>query len=218
MHINIFKNIRSASDAHNLIATLKSLSEEHLQSFDSLLMIDGTEFNNLSYILSSTNNDFIFENWFKYQNENGLYGLAHAKSGSVNVEKLTFCEYLQFVFIHNSLWLCLREDTSYDVFVDGSCVLSHVKSYDVLTLRGVNFLKLDTSENRFLLCADMKDMKHGIFSPSSLDKFKKYFGKVVEKLGYSGDLDGITMSDLSQFYYEVQNCIFFNGKFKYLEI
>lgn len=218
MKMSVFKNIRSKDDLGSFLGVIKSYSDEHLVGLDKLLIIEDGLFDETRYLLSTAFKNFVHSNWFMFKQGN-FYGLAKSRVCSTKLDIVIPANYISFSIFHENVWVAMRDNSTYDLYIYGKCVLSGILSYDVLHIEDcIRFVQIDTSDSRYLICCDEKNLSTGVFIPSSSEAFKNYFVDKICKLGYSGELDMYSVSSLFQLYYEIQNCIFCNGNFKYLEV
>ena len=218
MNISAFKTIRTQKELRNTISLIHGIADEHGTNVGNLLKVVGTEFEDLTYTISTCRAGFIHTNWFTSREESGV-GLVKAMACSDKLIKVTDAVYSQFITFHQNCWLGVCADTTYDLLLFDKVVLRNILSYDVLQLSDyLVFVQLDTEDARYLICCNAIDLNKGIFIPTSIENFQDWFYNQVGQLGYSGKLDDYPISSLIQLYYEVQNCIFQNGNYVALEV
>lgn len=218
MKLDAFHNVHTIDEMKNRLALVHSASVERNVPFESMLKVEGTDYNDLSYVSSSSKDGFIRSHYFYYTDkETGLHGFCELQSSKKELIELSKPIYNQLISIHPNLWLCLREDLNYDVNVNGRVILSGVQNYDVLDLgECVKFLQLDYCGKTSLICLDMWDNISGVYCMKSREDFDEWFKTVVAKRGYEGKLDNLYISQLFQIYFEVINTIFSVSNFKSL--
>lgn len=220
MKIDIFKSIHTDDDINNTIGILHAMSKEQGVSIDKMLEVENTEYNKLRYVTSNMRMGVVHTNFFQYKdNDSDLLGLCSAKGGSTNLEKWADPLYVSLVCIHNNIWLGLRQDSMFDLYVDKQKVLDGFKSYDILQLEPIfTFLQIDTVDYRSLICCDNSLVYDGCYSPTGLDDFLTWYEKNVITRGYEGGLDNLQVSKVFSVYYEVQNCIFSVRNYKTIDL
>lgn len=217
MKLSAFEHLVTYKGLADSLAFLKAYSEEHMIPFTKTLEIEGFETEKLTYLLSSVRNDILVQNFFEYSRDS-LKGLYYGKSASTDLHKLTEPNYVKFIFLHNRVWLCLKPDATYDLFVNEQFVTDGIVNYDDLDLCGyVHFVQLDFNDHKSLIVCEGFDAINGIYLPKSKSDFCRYFSGLVETKGYEGKFDSLRLSEVFQIYYEVRNCIFESSKFKPLK-
>lgn len=216
MDISAFYSVHTIEDMHNRLSLLQTVAEEHRTTYESMLLVHGTDFNELSYALSSSKNGFVTSHYFTYKDKDtGFVGLCEMPVATKRLAVLAKPIYNQLITVHPLLWLGIRADGLYDVLQSGVVLASDIISYDVLAMgESIQFLQLDSDTGTSLICLDMWNNVSGVAPISSKDEFKEWFEFVVMKRGYEGNLDNLLVSGLFQMYFEVINTIFEVSKFK----
>ena len=220
MNINVFKSVLTIEDMKSRLGLLQEFAREHEVSYDKMLSVQGTDYLDLTYALSSSRNGFVISHYFTYRNsDKNLVGICEMPIVSRRLKALTQPVYNKLITIHPLLWLGIRADGLYDVILVGKIIANDVISYDVLALgESIQFLQLDSDTGTSLICLDMWNCISGVIPISSKEKFKEWFELIITKRGYEGKLDDLSISYLFQIYFEVINTIFVVSKFKPLEI
>lgn len=210
MNIETFSKVRTSKDMENHLQLLHSVADEHGTDFSHMLRVEGTDFPNLSYVLSVTTKGYISSHFFSYTDEEtGLFGLCEYSFRKRSLEKVCNPLYNQLISTHPALWLGFRDGLYYDVLLSGVVVLEGVQSYDVLHLGDCfSFLQLDYEDKTSLICLDLQDVAKGYHIVESRDDFENWFRRSVAKRGYEGVLDMLSVSELFGTYFEVINTIF----------
>lgn len=214
MKLEAFEHILTYKDLVNKLNFMRAVAEEHSVPFESMLKIDGYEDIGLSYMLSSIRNNSVVQNFFEYS-RGSLKGLYYMKSVTKSLCKMTEPIYTSFIHLHNRAWLCLKPDSTYDLWVNEQFVTDDIIGYDSLDLCGyVYFIQLDFHNSRGLICCDNLDAMEGVFIPKNKREFIKYFNDLLYSRGYEGKFDEMKLSDIFQVFYEVCNCIFESSTYK----
>lgn len=215
MKLESFYNVHTVEDMKKRLSLMHSVYEDRQISSDNMFKIDGTEYNNLRYVMSSSKNGYIQSHYFTYTNEaTGLVGVCELPSCKKSLIKWCEPKYNNLMSVHTNLWLCLREDLMYDALQGKNVVLSEIQSYDVLALgESLQFLQLEHHGKTSLICLDMWDNINGVHCVKSMEDFDNWFRKIVSKRGYEGKLDNLYVSQLFEVYYEVINSIFMVSDF-----
>lgn len=213
-------NVRTLDDMKNCLSLVHSMSEEHRIPYGDMLTIVNTRYNDLRYVLSSSRDGYIKSHYFIYSDKDTkLCGVCELPVGKKELIELCKPNYNKLTNIHPILWMCLREDLTYDILLKGGVVLSNIQNYDVLSLgESIQFLQLDYDGKTSLICLDMWDNVNGVYCIKSKDDFEQWFKTIVTKRGYEGRLDNLSISGLFQIYFEVINTIFTVSIFEPLEI
>lgn len=218
MKIETFKKIISYKDLKNFNELLQGMCAEHDISFEDICLVTDSKYENTRYMFSTVNNDLVHTNWFSYGVDENHLGLLRQVGGGTKLVSYIPCDYSKYIILANECWLCLKQDSYYDLYCYGNKILTNIVSYDVISLGDVlTCIQLDTTRNRFLVCNEVPNLNSGVYLPKSKKDFIEYFKNIVAKTGYQGMLDDVPLSAIMQFYYEVLNCIFSVGKFRSLE-
>lgn len=214
MKLEAFEHILTYKDLVNKLNFMRAVAEERSVPFENMLKIDGYENIGLSYMLSSIRNNSVVQNFFKYS-RGSLKGLYYMKSVTKSLCKMTEPIYTSFIHLHNRAWLCLKSDSTYDLWVNEQFVTDDVIGYDSLDLCGyVYFIQLNFHNSKGLICCDNLDAMDGVFIPKNKREFIKYFNDLLYSRGYEGKFDEMKLSDIFQVFYEVCNCIFESSTYK----
>lgn len=215
MRLDAFSKVHTVEDMKNHLELLYSVSQEHNIEYLDMLKVQGTEFQDLTYILSSAKGNYISTHFFMDTDElTGLHGLLEYSMTKRVLKKLCDSIYNKLVSVHPLVWLGLRSDLTYDVISNGVVILSGVQSYDLLRLgESFLFLQLDYGDKTSLICLDTFDVTQGIYIVQSREDFDNWFKSKVVKRGYEGELDMVLISELFGTYFEVINTIFSIGNF-----
>jgi hypothetical protein len=180
------------------------------------LHIDNTNLQ-LSFATQRDNGD-IHTLWFLNESKDKqLAGLYYMHSGSSVVVRYTEPIYKKLTFIHELMWLGRKADGRFDVFLNGKKVSDSIISYDMLTLGNeLKLIQLNDSENVYLVLAVMTDLYKGLYIPRDLSDFIQWYEEFIHKFGYQGYLDDVYVSDIFKVQNEVQQCIFFQQRYKIL--
>lgn len=214
MKLDVFEHTVTYNDLINKLNFMRAVAEERSVPFENMLKIDGYENIGLSYMLSSIRNNSVVQNFFSYS-RGSLKGLYAMKSATRSLCKITEPIYTSFIHLHNRAWLCLKPDSTYDLWVNEQFVTDGIIGYDSLDLCGyVHFVQLNFHNAKGLVCCDSLDAVDGVFIPKNKREFTKYFNDLLYSRGYEGKFDEMTLSGIFQIFYEVRNCIFESSTYK----
>lgn len=217
MHIDIFKDIRTVDDLKNIMGCLRGVASEHFVSENALLEIQGTDYEGLRYMFTSTRNGVILYNWFTYKS-GALLGLLRSEACSTELVLVSEPMYIKYITLHANCWLSLREDSNYDFYIGGKLAMTDIVRYDVLKLSDfLVFLQLDTTESRYFVCLDITNPNKGVYIPNNLDEFNSYFSKTIRRYASSGVFGDTTITDLSLIYDDICTTIFSSAFFEPLK-
>lgn len=214
MKLEAFEHILTYKDLVNKLNFMRAVAEERSVPFENMLKIDDYEDIGLSYMLSSIRNNSVVQNFFEYA-RGSLKGIYYMKSVTKSLCKMTEPIYTSFIHLHNRAWLCLKPDSTYDLWVNEQFVTDGIIGYDSLDLCGyVYFIQLNFHNSKGLICCDNLDAMEGVFIPKNKREFIKYFNDLLYSRGYEGKFDEMKLSDIFQVFYEVCNCIFESSTYK----
>ena len=206
MKLDVFEHTVTYNDLVNKLNFMRAVAEERSIPFENMLKIDCYEDIGLSYMLSSIRNNSVVQNFFSYS-RGSLKGLYAMKSATRSLCKITEPIYTNFIHLYNRAWLCLKPDSTYDLWVNEQFVTDGIIGY-------VYFIQLNFHDSKGLVCCDNLDAIDGVFIPKNKREFIKYFSDLLYSRGYEGKFDEMTLSGVFQIFYEVRNCIFESSTYK----
>lgn len=204
MEINDLKRFRTPKDIQAYFA------KEHGNA-----QVSDSSLGKTQYLNSSTMNGLIRRNWFLFWGDSGKVGVAYSDVLKTELTVLVDADFLHCIYFHDNLWLCVQDDNTVRVLLNGKFIEKTFDSYDVLQMTDrIVFLQLDASDGRSLICSDTFNQREtGIFIPENEDDFTSFYEALILRYGREGFLDNLNVSDLWRIYSEV--CMNFWHQVKY---
>jgi hypothetical protein len=133
MKLEAFYNMKTKQDIQNKLQLMNTAAEEHDWDLDDMLMVTGTPYNNLKYIMSSTAGAFVQYHYFTYTDvDTDLMGICVLPSRKQQLIEICKPIYYKIHGVHPNLWVCMTTENTLDIIWGKKVILSDVDNYDIL--------------------------------------------------------------------------------------